>query len=195
MVFRGLLVARLHIKQGQIGVDKLFVRPEFLGLVPFGDGGRIIAFAAVSHADGKLGVKMGRVCGKECPELCDGGIVIARAEIEHRVVVLFLERRHKSFDNHSYRTIVMAAQADCEWDWVNGLSYDPEVDACVLDELAAERKGLLEKENAELEKRASQLAEEIKGGRGIDANQLGYHQQPCSVMAPRIPSQPWRCRA
>jgi len=56
----------------------------------------------------------------------------------------------------------MAAQADCEWELVNGLSYDPEVDACVLDELAAERKGLLEKENAELEKQASQLAEEIK---------------------------------
>ena len=31
----------------------------------------------------------------------------------------------------------------------------------VLDELAAERKGLLEKESAELEKQASQLAEEI----------------------------------
>jgi len=32
----------------------------------------------------------------------------------------------------------------------------------VLDQLAAERKNLLEKESADLEKRAGQLAEEIK---------------------------------
>ena len=94
VVFGGLFVARLHIEKGEIGVDELFVRPEFLGLVPFGDGGRIIAFAVVSHADGQLGVEMGRVCAKDRPELCDGGIVVARGEVEHRIVVLFLERRH-----------------------------------------------------------------------------------------------------
>ena len=96
-MFGGLFVARLHIEQGQIGVDELFVRPEFLGLVPFGDGGRIIAFAVVGHAESQLGIEMGRICGKDRPELRDGGIVIAIAEVEHRIVVLFLVRRHKSF--------------------------------------------------------------------------------------------------
>src|SRR5437764_15465835 len=94
-----------------MGVYVLFVRPDYLCFVPLGNGGVIIAFAVVSHSDGKLGVEMVRVCGKDRPELRDGGIVIATAEVEHRIVVLFLERWHKTFDNHSYRTIVMAAQA------------------------------------------------------------------------------------
>ena len=78
MVFGGLLVARLHVEQGQIGVDELFVRPEFLGLVPFGDGRGVILLAVISHADGKLSVEMGRVCGQDRPELSNGEIVIAR---------------------------------------------------------------------------------------------------------------------
>ena len=53
---------------------------------------------------------------------------------------------------------------------LNQLRESPDYELCqlseqkpgVLDELAAERKGLLEKESAELEKQASQLAEEIK---------------------------------
>ena len=42
----------------------------------------------------------------------------------------------------------------------------------VLDELAAERKGLLEKESAELEKQASQLAEEIKELTGEESTRI-----------------------
>ncbi len=53
---------------------------------------------------------------------------------------------------------------------LNRLQESPEYELCqlsekksgVLDELAAERKKLLEKESAELEQQAAKLAEEIK---------------------------------
>jgi hypothetical protein len=53
---------------------------------------------------------------------------------------------------------------------LNRLRESPDYELCqisekqpgVLDELATERKKLLEKESAELEKQASQLTEEIK---------------------------------
>ena len=57
---------------------------------------------------------------------------------------------------------------------LNRLRESPDYELCqlseqkpgVLDELAAERKKLLETESAELEKQADQLAEEIKESSG-----------------------------
>jgi hypothetical protein len=43
-----------------------------------------------------------------------------------------------------------------------------------VDELAAERKVLLEEESAELEKQASQLAEEIKELTGEEWTRIGW---------------------
>src|SRR6266567_322211 len=108
VMLRGFLVPGFHVKQGQVGMNELFVRTKFLGLVPFGDGRGIIAFAAVSHAERKLGLEMRRLFGQDHPELRDGGVVVAGAEVEHRVIVLFLLRRHKSFDKHPYGCRVTA---------------------------------------------------------------------------------------
>jgi hypothetical protein len=60
------------------------------------------------------------------------------------------------------------------------LKESPEYELCqisgkkpgVLDELAAERKKLLEKESAELEAQASQLAEEIKELSGEEPSRI-----------------------
>ncbi|PYK96812.1 MAG: hypothetical protein DME19_18450 [Verrucomicrobia bacterium] len=111
VVLGGLLVAGFHVKQREVGVNQLFVRPKFLRFVPFGDGGGIVAFAIASHAQGELGIEMRRFFGQDRSELRDCGVIVTRAEVEHRIVVLFLVRRHKSFDNQPYRTIVVAAQA------------------------------------------------------------------------------------
>jgi len=63
---------------------------------------------------------------------------------------------------------------------LTALKESPDFELCqisekkpgVLDELAAERKGLLEKESAELDKQASQLAEEIKELTGEESTRI-----------------------
>ena len=63
---------------------------------------------------------------------------------------------------------------------LNGLRESPDYELCqitekkpgVLDELATQRKKLLEKESAELEKQAHQLAEEIKELAGTESSQI-----------------------
>ena len=110
----GLFVACLHVKQGEVRVHELFVRPKLFGFMPFGDGGGIVPFPVVGHPQGKLSVPMIRLFNEDRFEPRNGGVVLAGGEIEHRVVVLFLKRRHKSFDNQRYHTIVVAAQAERE---------------------------------------------------------------------------------
>jgi len=51
-----------------------------------------------------------RHLGEQGFEFGDGGIVIGGAELEHRVVVSFLRRRHNAFDYFLYDTIVVRAQ-------------------------------------------------------------------------------------
>ena len=64
----------------------------------------------------------------------------------------------------------------------NRLRESPDYELCqfseqksgMLDELAAERKKLLEKESGELEKQANQLAEEIKELSGQENTGISY---------------------
>ena len=91
VMFGGGFVAGFHVEQREVGVDELFAGFHFFGFVAFGDGGSVIAFAIVGHAERELGVEMVGVGGEDGFELFDGAVVIGRAEIEHGVVVLVLE--------------------------------------------------------------------------------------------------------
>ena len=48
-MFGGFLITAFHVEQREVGMDELFVGIEFLSLVAFLDGGRIIAFAIIRH--------------------------------------------------------------------------------------------------------------------------------------------------
>ncbi len=86
-------VAGFHVEQREVGMHELFAGFHFFGFAAFGDGGGVIAFAIVGHAEGELGIEMVRIGGENGFELFDSAVVFGRAEIEHGVVVLFL-RRH-----------------------------------------------------------------------------------------------------
>src|ERR1051325_7431802 len=47
MMFGGFFVACLHVEEGQVGVDELFVWFECLRLVPLGDGAGEVALAVM----------------------------------------------------------------------------------------------------------------------------------------------------
>ena len=71
-------------------MNELFLGLEFLGFVAFGNGCSEIAFAIMRHAEGELCVEMDRISREDGAQLGDAAVVIAAAEIEHGVVVLFL---------------------------------------------------------------------------------------------------------
>lgn len=71
-------------------MDELFFGAELFGFVTFGDRGGKIAFAIVGHAERELGVEMRRVGGENRFQPGDRAVEISGAEIEHRVIVLFL---------------------------------------------------------------------------------------------------------
>jgi len=72
-------------------MNELFARTQLFRLVAFGNGGFIIAFAIKSHAQGKLRVKVRGVSGQDRSKLGDSTVEVAAAEIEHRVIILFLQ--------------------------------------------------------------------------------------------------------
>ena len=98
MVFGRFFVSGLHVKEGKVRVNELFVRSQLLSLVTFGDGSGIISFAIIGHAKRQLRVKMSRLLSEYFLQPGNRAVVIARAEIIHRVVVLFLVRAHNVFD-------------------------------------------------------------------------------------------------
>ena len=75
-------------------MHELVVRLEFLGFAAFGDRGGVIPFPIIRHAQSEPGVEMRRVHREHSLEFGDRTVVIARAEREHRVVVLLLQRNH-----------------------------------------------------------------------------------------------------
>lgn len=93
----GLFVAGLHVEQREVRVNELFLGSELLGFMAFGDGGAEIAFAIVRHAEGELRVEMRRISREDGAQFLDAGVVIALAEGEHGVVVLFLRCVHQTF--------------------------------------------------------------------------------------------------
>ena len=98
VMLRGRFVAGLHVEQREVRVDELFLRLEFLRLVPLGDGRREIALAIVSHAQGELRVEVGWLRRQDRGQLRNRAVKISRAEIKQRVVVLILQVH--SFGRH-----------------------------------------------------------------------------------------------
>ena len=98
-----------------------------------------------------------------------GGLVLS---YQNRSLVAFLVDEVEAPSGFRRNGIRNAADAvlDKILESLTKLRESPDYELCqfseqkpdMLDELAAERKTLLEKESAELEKQASQLAEEIK---------------------------------
>lgn len=89
-MFGGFFLAGLHVEEGEIGVNELLVRLEFLGFVAFSDGAGEVAFAVMGHAEGKLGVKVRWILSEDLLELGDGAIELPLREVEHGIVVEFL---------------------------------------------------------------------------------------------------------
>ena len=73
-------------------MNKLFPGAQGLSLVAFGNRGREIAPAVISHAEGELRVEVRRLSCQHGLEFGYGPVEFAAAEIKHRVVVLFLQR-------------------------------------------------------------------------------------------------------
>src|SRR2546427_5166152 len=61
MMFGGLFVARLRIKQREVGVNELLFWPKLLGFMALGNGGLVIAFPIIGHAQRELCVEVRRV--------------------------------------------------------------------------------------------------------------------------------------
>lgn len=85
------LVARLHVEQREIRVDKLFLGLELLGFVTVSDGGGEISFAIERHTESELRVEVRCLNREDGIQLGDGVIKVAIAESEHRIVVSFLK--------------------------------------------------------------------------------------------------------
>ena len=91
VMFGGDLVAGTHVEEGKIGVDELFVGPEFFGLEAFGNGGGKIAQAVMGHAEGELRIEVVGVLGEHELQLVHGAGEFTPAEGEHGGIVLFLQ--------------------------------------------------------------------------------------------------------
>ncbi len=91
MFFGGQLVAGFHIEQRKIGVDKLFLRAKFFGFMPLGNGDGKIACTIKRHAERELRIEMVRINRQYRFEFDNGVFKFTPAEIEHRIVVLFLQ--------------------------------------------------------------------------------------------------------
>lgn len=93
-----LFVAAFHIEQREVGVDELLVGTKFLRLVPLCNRRHIVSLAIIGHAERELRVEVRRVFCKNRFQLGNRSGEIARAEIEHRVVILLVQshlfRRH-----------------------------------------------------------------------------------------------------
>lgn len=87
MMFGGLFVAGLHVEQGEVGVDQLFMGPEFFGFMAFGDGAGEFTFAVPGHAERQAGVELVGVLGENGFELGDRAVELFRREVEHGIVV------------------------------------------------------------------------------------------------------------
>ena len=94
MMLGRFLVARLHVGAGEIRMDQLIVRFHFFGLVPFGDGGGVIAFGVISAAQGQLRVEILRIVRQDGAKPLNGAVHVPRAELEHGVIKLFLQTWH-----------------------------------------------------------------------------------------------------
>lgn len=79
-------------------MNELFVRAQLFSFVTFGDGGGIVTFSIIRHAERELRFEMVGLDLEDVLQPGNGAVVIASAESEHRIVVLFLERRHNVFD-------------------------------------------------------------------------------------------------
>jgi len=87
-----------QIEKGKIGMNQLLMRFEPLGLMAFRDRCLVISFAAKRHPQGKLRIKVVRVCRQDVLQLLYCLFVIAPAEGEHRVVVMILKRGHVRYE-------------------------------------------------------------------------------------------------
>lgn len=89
-------VACLQVKQRQIGVNELVFGLELFGFVALGDGSGVIASAIIRHPERQTRVEVLRLFRQERLQLANGLIIIGLAEVEHRVIVLLLRRRHEN---------------------------------------------------------------------------------------------------
>ena len=87
----GDFVAGFHVEEGKVGVHELFLGTQFLRFVAFGDGRLEIAETIVGHAERELGLEILRVLREDGLQLLRGRGKIALAEVEHGVVVVFLQ--------------------------------------------------------------------------------------------------------
>jgi HAD superfamily hydrolase (TIGR01484 family) len=112
VVFGSRLVSGLHVKERQVGVHQLFVRLKAFGFVAFGDSGGVISFAIKCHAQCELGLEVIRLFRQNSPELRDGVVVLASAEVEHRVIVSILKCRHKLTSEPKVSSYSCASEAN-----------------------------------------------------------------------------------
>lgn len=89
-MLRSFLVARLHVKEREVGVDELLPGFQLLGSVTLGNRRCIITFAIKRHTQGKLCVEIRRIVGQEATQFRYRLVKLSLAEIEHGLVVLFL---------------------------------------------------------------------------------------------------------
>jgi hypothetical protein len=89
-----LLVPGLHIEERQVRVHQWLLRAESFCLVPFFNRLREVTFPVVSHAHGQLCLIVLWLLFEQPPQALNRPIIVALAEGEHGVVVLFLVGRH-----------------------------------------------------------------------------------------------------
>ncbi len=93
-MFRSHFVAGFHVEEREVRVDELFFWAQLFGFVTFGDGGGKIALPIIRHPERELSVEIHGVLREHGFQLGDGAVKFATAEIEHRVVVLFLQSHY-----------------------------------------------------------------------------------------------------
>ena len=72
-------------------MNQLLLGSQRLRFVPLGNRRRKIPSPVMRHAQGELGVKVSRVRRQHRPQAANGAGKLTPAEIEHRVVVAFLQ--------------------------------------------------------------------------------------------------------
>jgi len=92
-------ISRFHMKKGEICVHELIVRLQAFRFFSLGDRSRIISLSVISHTERKLRLEVLWICLEKTFKPGDGSIIFASTELEHRQIVLLLQRLHKSGSN------------------------------------------------------------------------------------------------
>ena len=96
----GLLVARLHVEEREVGVHQLLVGFELLGAMSLGDGRGVVAQSIMAHGQAQTCIEVIGILRQDPLEFRNGDRVLAGRVVEHGIIKLILVAGHRVVRTH-----------------------------------------------------------------------------------------------